>query len=80
MPLFFKYQKFVRPQVIYVVEQASLQLTCSQTRVDTVSETTLIFPLQESKIFWSPTADMKASRLKRYTVPVELQGDMESER
>lgn len=34
----------------------------------------------ESKIFWSPTADVKASRLKRHTVPIDLQGDMESER
>ncbi|XP_064602023.1 oxysterol-binding protein-related protein 8-like isoform X2 [Liolophura sinensis] len=30
--------------------------------------------------FWNPTPDIKAQRLKRYTVPLEVQGDMESER
>ena len=39
-----------------------------------------LIPFQESKIFWSPTADVKASRLKRFTVPIDIQGDMESER
>ncbi|XP_052798059.1 oxysterol-binding protein-related protein 8-like isoform X5 [Mya arenaria] len=34
----------------------------------------------ESSLFFSPTPDIRAKRLKRYTVPIELQGDMESER
>ncbi|KAL0276216.1 UNVERIFIED_CONTAM: hypothetical protein PYX00_003829 [Menopon gallinae] len=34
----------------------------------------------EEQELWNPTPVVKASRLKRYTVPVELQGDFESER
>ncbi|XP_069132132.1 oxysterol-binding protein-related protein 8-like isoform X1 [Argopecten irradians] len=34
----------------------------------------------ESELFWSPTPEVKSQRLLRYTVPVDSQGDMESER
>lgn len=40
----------------------------------------LSFCLQESHLFWSPTAEVKAQRLRRFTVPVDHQEDMESER
>lgn len=36
--------------------------------------------LQESHLFWSPTVEVKAQRLRRFTVPVDHQEDMESER
>ena len=31
-------------------------------------------------MFWNPTPEVKTARLKRYTVPIDLQGDFESER
>lgn len=31
-------------------------------------------------LFWQPTQEVKSQRLKRFTVPLELQGEMESER
>ncbi|XP_052245165.1 oxysterol-binding protein-related protein 8-like isoform X3 [Dreissena polymorpha] len=34
----------------------------------------------ESSVFFAPTPEVRARRLKRYTVPIELQGEMESER
>ncbi|XP_060596542.1 oxysterol-binding protein-related protein 8-like isoform X3 [Ruditapes philippinarum] len=34
----------------------------------------------ESSLFFAPTPDVKAARLKKYTVPIEIQTDMESER
>ncbi|KAL3841612.1 hypothetical protein ACJMK2_019727 [Sinanodonta woodiana] len=34
----------------------------------------------ESSQFWCPNAEVKARRLKRYTVPIEIQNDNESER
>ncbi|XP_011413025.3 oxysterol-binding protein-related protein 8 isoform X5 [Magallana gigas] len=34
----------------------------------------------ESHLFWSPTVEVKAQRLRRFTVPVDHQEDMESER
>lgn len=34
----------------------------------------------EPTLFWSPTPDIKSKRLKRYTVPVDNQDEMESER
>ena len=34
----------------------------------------------EESLFWQPTPEVKSQRLKRFTVPLELQGDMESER
>ncbi|CAD5122142.1 DgyrCDS10592 [Dimorphilus gyrociliatus] len=34
----------------------------------------------EQSLFWSPTPEIKSKRLKRFTVPVESQSDMESER
>lgn len=38
------------------------------------------FIFQEEQILWNPTASIKASRLKRYTVPVDHQSEFESER
>ncbi|ELT93091.1 hypothetical protein CAPTEDRAFT_166422 [Capitella teleta] len=34
----------------------------------------------DSELFWSVTPEVKASRLKRYTVPLEAQSDTESEK
>ncbi|XP_025831382.1 oxysterol-binding protein-related protein 8 isoform X2 [Agrilus planipennis] len=34
----------------------------------------------EEQVLWNPTANVRKSRLKRYTVPLEHQGEMESER
>ncbi|KAK3101068.1 hypothetical protein FSP39_000723 [Pinctada imbricata] len=34
----------------------------------------------ESEVFWCPTPEIKARRLKRYTVALEAQSDMESEK
>nr|XP_022335054.1 oxysterol-binding protein-related protein 8-like isoform X4 [Crassostrea virginica] len=34
----------------------------------------------ESHLFWSPTSEVKSQRLKRYTVPIDHQEEMESER
>lgn len=36
--------------------------------------------LGESSVLFAPTAEVKAGRLKKYVVPVEIQGEMESER
>ncbi len=36
--------------------------------------------LQEPQLFWNPTPEIKRKRLKRFTVPVDAQGDFESER
>ena len=32
------------------------------------------------QLFWNPTPEIKQKRLKRYTVPVDVQGEFESER
>lgn len=34
----------------------------------------------DTSLFWQPTPEVKSQRLHRFTVPLELQGDMESER
>ncbi|XP_067656218.1 oxysterol-binding protein-related protein 8-like isoform X1 [Haliotis asinina] len=34
----------------------------------------------EQELFWNPTPEIKSQRLKRYTLPIETQGEMESER
>ncbi|XP_074660916.1 oxysterol-binding protein-related protein 8-like isoform X3 [Tubulanus polymorphus] len=34
----------------------------------------------ESQLFWNPSAEVRASRLKRYTVPLETQHEHESQR
>lgn len=34
----------------------------------------------DTQLFWNPTPEIKSSRLKRYTVPMEMQLDNESER
>lgn len=34
----------------------------------------------EEQVLWNPTPTVKATRLKRHTVPIELQGEFESER
>ena len=36
--------------------------------------------LQDTSLFWNPTDEIKSKRLKRYTVPIEAQGDFESEK
>jgi len=35
---------------------------------------------QETKLFWSPSAEMKARRLKRSTVSFDVQEEFESEK
>ena len=35
---------------------------------------------QEKTLFWNPSPDVKAKRLKRFTVPIEIQEEMESEK
>jgi len=35
---------------------------------------------QETELFWSPTPEMKARRLKRSTVPFDVQEEFESEK
>ena len=35
---------------------------------------------QRSDVLWNPSPEVKAARLKRHTVPVDEQSDMESER
>ena len=37
-------------------------------------------PTQDTQLFWNPTPEVKQKRLKRYTVPVDAQGEFESER
>ena len=35
--------------------------------------------LQEEQLFWKPTPEVRSQRLKRFTVPVDEQGEFESE-
>ena len=40
-----------------------------------------VFPFfQETELFWNPTPEVRSQRLKRYTVPVDQQREIESER
>lgn len=38
------------------------------------------FFFQEKQVFWNPTPAVRKTRLKRYTVPLDQQGEFESER
>lgn len=35
--------------------------------------------LQEEQLFWKPTTEVRSQRLQRFTVPVDEQGEFESE-
>ena len=41
---------------------------------------TAVVTVPEAQLFWSVTPDVKATRLPRYTVPLEAQDEFESEK
>ena len=40
----------------------------------------MVCGFQETHLFWNPTPEIKQKRLKRFTVPIDAQGEFESER
>ena len=61
-----------------IIEEGLLLIPWWEPKPTSLAE--LCMFLQESQVFWSVTPEVKSRRLRRYTVPIEAQGDFESER